>query len=332
MTIRVGINGFGRIGRNVFRAARAAGADIDFVAVNDLGDLATMAHLLKYDSAQGNLDAEVVVGENTITVDGDEIKVTSERNPQDLRWGDLGVDVVVESTGIFKSRDQAAMHLEAGASRVLISAPSPDADLSVVFGYNHTDFDPDKHKVLSNASCTTNCFVPMVKVLEDAFGLDKGLMTTIHAYTGTQNLVDGPHKDLRRARGAATNLIPTSTGSAKATQAVMDMQGQLDAIAVRVPLAAGSLTDFVANVERDVTAEEVNAAFAAAASDGPLAHVLDYTEEPLVSSDIVGSSASCIFDSGLTRCIGNMVKIAGWYDNETGYSNRLVDLILHTAG
>lgn len=332
MAIRVGINGFGRIGRNVFRAARASGADIDFVAVNDLGDLATVAHLLKYDSSQGNLDADVIVGDASITVDGDEIKVLSERNPKDLPWADLGVDVVVESTGVFKTREKAGMHLEAGAPLVLISAPSPDSDLSVVFGYNHTDFDSAKHQVLSNASCTTNCFVPMVKVLEDAFGLEKGLMTTIHAYTGTQNLVDGPHKDLRRARAGAINLIPTSTGSAKATQAVMDMQGQLDAIAVRVPLAAGSLTDFVANVGREVTADEVNAAFLAASTEGPLAHVLEYTDEPLVSSDIVGSPASCVFDSGMTRSIGNMVKILGWYDNETGYSNRLVDLILHTAG
>src|SRR5690606_35868256 len=272
MTIRVGINGFGRIGRNLFRAAKASGAPIDFVAVNDLGDLKTMAHLLKYDSVLGILPYDVKVSKNGITVDGDELTVLSERNPADLPWGDLGVDVVVESTGIFTAPDQAAAHPEAGAPPVVAAAPSDGADATFVYGVNHKTFNPRNHKVVSNASCTTNCFVPLVKVLDDAFGVEQGLMTTIHAYTGDQSIVDGPHKDLRRARAAAINIVPTSTGAARATGLVLDaMQGRLDGQAVRVPVPDGSLTDFTAVLGREVTAEEVNEAFKAAAESGPLA-------------------------------------------------------------
>jgi glyceraldehyde 3-phosphate dehydrogenase len=329
MTIRVGINGFGRIGRNFFRAARKQGADIDFVAVNDLGSIDTMAHLLRRDSVLGPLDAEVTVGDDSIVVDGDAIKVLATRDPKDLPWGDLGVDVVIESTGFFASRDAAAAHLDAGAPFVIVSAPCKEADATFVVGVNDDTFDADKHKVVSNASCTTNCFVPMVQVLDEAFGLEKGLMTTIHAYTGDQALVDGPHSDLRRARGAAINIIPTSTGAARATGLVLEeMQGRLDGIALRVPIPDGSITDFVGTLNREVTAEEINAAFEKAGSNGPLADVLDYSEEPLVSSDIVGSPASCTIDSGLTMAVGNLVKVCGWYDNEWGYSNRLVDLSL----
>jgi glyceraldehyde 3-phosphate dehydrogenase (phosphorylating) len=328
MTIRVGINGFGRIGRNFFRAANLAGADIDFVAVNDLGSVETMAHLLKYDSVLGRLDREVQVAEDGIKVDGDTLRVLAVRDPKDLPWGDLGVDVVVESTGIFTSRDAAAAHLDAGAPYVVVSAPSKGADATFVVGVNDGDFDPAQHKVVSNASCTTNCFVPMVKVLDDAFGVDKGLMNTIHAYTGDQMLVDGPHKDLRRARAAAINLVPTSTGAARATGLVLEsMQGRLDGQSVRAPVPDGSLTDFTGVLSREVTVDEVNEAYAAAAQSGPLADVLDFSTEPLVSSDIVGSRASCTFDSLLTQTIGNLVKVFGWYDNEWGYSNRLVDIV-----
>jgi len=332
MAIRVGINGFGRIGRNFFRAAKKQGADIDFVALNDLGDLETMAHLLKYDSVHGKLPYDVKVGKDAIVVDGDELKVLSQRDPGELPWGDLGVDVVIESTGFFTKRDLAAKHLDAGAPRVIISAPCGDADKTFVYGVNQGDFNADEHLVVSNASCTTNCFVPMIKVLDDAFGVEKGLMTTVHGYTGDQAIVDGPHKDLRRARAAAVNIVPTSTGAARATGLVLEhMVGQLDGIAMRVPVPDGSLTDFVGNLKKDVTVDEVNAAFKAAADSGDLASVLDYTDEPLVSSDIIGTAASCTFDSGLTLAMGNMVKIAGWYDNEWGYSNRLVDLVLHTS-
>ena len=327
MTIRVGINGFGRIGRNFFRAAKKTGADIDFVAVNDLGSVDTMAHLLKYDSVLGRLDHEIQVADDGIKIDGDTLKVLAVRDPKELPWGDLGVDVVVESTGIFTSRDKAAAHLEGGAPYVIVSAPSSGADATFVMGVNDDTFDGAAHKVVSNASCTTNCFVPMVKILDDAFGVERGLMNTVHAYTGDQSLVDGPHKDLRRARAAAINIIPTSTGAARATGLVLEaMQGKLDGQSLRVPVPDGSITDFTGVLSREVTTDEVNEAFKAAAESGPLAGVVDYSEAPLVSSDIVGSPASCTYDSQLTQAIGNLVKVFGWYDNEWGYSNRLVDL------
>jgi glyceraldehyde 3-phosphate dehydrogenase len=328
MTIRVGVNGFGRIGRNFFRAAKKAGADIDFVAVNDLGSVAAMAHLLKYDSVMGRFDGDVSVHKDGISVNGDVLKVLAYRNPAELPWGDLGVDVVVESTGIFTSREKAALHLEAGAPRVIVSAPSDGADATFVVGVNDDTFDPANHLVVSNASCTTNCFVPMVKVLDDAFGVEKGLMNTIHSYTGDQMLVDGPHSDMRRARAAAVNIVPTSTGAARATGLVLQsMKGRLDGTSLRVPTPDGSITDFTAILKRDVTVEEINAAFKKAAARGPLAKVLEYSEAPLVSSDIVGSPASCTVDAGLTMAMGNLVKVCGWYDNEWGYSNRLVDLV-----
>jgi glyceraldehyde 3-phosphate dehydrogenase len=326
MTVRVGINGFGRIGRSLFRAAKQSGADLDFVAVNDLGSLDTMAHLLKYDSVLGILPTEITVTKDGISVDGDVLKVLSVRDPADLPWGDLGVDVVIESTGFFTSRDAAAANLAAGAKVVIISAPGKEADATFVYGVNHEDFDPAKDKVISAASCTTNCFVPMVKVLDDAFGVEKGLMTTVHAYTGDQMLVDGPHKDLRRARSAAINIVPTSTGAARATALVLaSMKGKLDGTSLRVPVPTGSITDFNAMLSRDASVDDVNAAFKAAA-DGPLKGVLEYTDAPIVSSDIVTNPHSCIFDSELTMSLGNLVKVLGWYDNEWGYSNRLVDL------
>ena len=327
MTIRVGINGFGRIGRNFFRAVKQQGADIDFVAANDLGSVDTMAHLLKYDSVMGRLDSEVKVSEGGITVDGDEIKILAERDPAKLPWGDLGVDVVIESTGFFTDRAKAAAHVEAGAPRVIVSAPATNADATFVVGVNEDTFDPANHIVVSNASCTTNCFVPMIKVLDDAFGVEKGLMNTIHAYTGDQQLVDGPHSDLRRARAAAVNIVPTSTGAARATGLVLQaMQGRLDGTSLRVPVPTGSVTDFTGVLKQDVTVDAVNEAFAAAAADGRLKGVLAYSAEPLVSSDIVGTPYSVTFDSGLTMTMGNLVKVLGWYDNEWGYSNRLVDL------
>ncbi|MEM8905808.1 MAG: type I glyceraldehyde-3-phosphate dehydrogenase [Actinomycetota bacterium] len=327
MTIRVGINGFGRIGRNFFRAARAQGADLDLVAINDLGSLETMAHLLKYDTVHGKLDGEVSVDGDALVVDGDRFGVLAVRDPKELPWGDLGVDVVIESTGIFTARDKAAYHLDAGAPRVIVSAPSSGADATFVVGVNHDDFDPAAHQVISNASCTTNCFVPLVKVLDDAFGVQQGLMTTVHAYTGDQSIVDGPHKDLRRARAAAANIVPTSTGAARATSLVMQsMEGKLDGTALRVPIPDGSLTDFTAILSNEATVDEINAAYAAAASDGPLAGVLEYSEDPIVSSDIVGNPSSCVFDAPLTMSQGNLVKVCGWYDNEMGYSHRLVDL------
>jgi glyceraldehyde 3-phosphate dehydrogenase len=328
MTVRVGINGFGRIGRNFFRAAKEIGADLEFVAVNDLGSVETMAHLLKYDSVLGRFPKDVQVNEEGIDVDGQTLKVLAERDPKALSWDSLGVDVVVESTGVFTSRDAAAAHLEAGAPFVIVSAPSSGADATFVIGVNADTFDPEQHKVVSNASCTTNCFVPMVKVLDDAFGIENGLMTTIHAYTGDQMLVDGPHKDLRRARAAAINMVPSSTGAARATGLVLDaMQGRLDGQAVRVPVADGSLTDFTVRLSREVTKDEVNEAFEKAAASGPLASVLEYSSEPLVSQDVVGSPASCVFDSQLTQTMGDLVKVFGWYDNEWGYSHRLVDLV-----
>jgi glyceraldehyde 3-phosphate dehydrogenase len=329
MTVRVGINGFGRIGRNFFRAAKARNADIDFVAVNDLGSLDVMAHLLARDSVVGAYPGTIEVADDGITVDGDTLKVVSHRDPAEIPWGELGVDVVVESTGIFTDRDAAAAHLAGGAPRVIVSAPSNGADATFVVGVNDDTFDPAQHIVVSNASCTTNCFVPLIKVLDDAFGVQKGLMNTIHAYTGDQMLVDGPHKDLRRARAAAVNIVPTSTGAARATGLVLQsMQGRLDGTSLRVPVPTGSITDFVGVLDQDVTVDDVNAAFAAAASSGPLEGILAYSEEPLVSSDIVGSPYSSIFDSGLTMAMGNLVKVLSWYDNEAGYSNRLVDLSL----
>ena len=331
MTVRVGINGFGRIGRNFFRAIAARGADIEIVAVNDLGSLKTMAHLLKYDSVLGVLPNTIVAVEGGISVDGKVLKVLTERDPKALPWGALGVDLVIESTGIFTDREKAAMHLEGGAPLVIVSAPSNGADATIVYGVNHNDFQRGTHKVISNASCTTNCFVPMVKVLDDAFGVENGLMTTIHAYTGDQSLVDGPHSDLRRARGAAINIVPTSTGAARATSLVLEsMKGKLDGTSLRVPVPTGSITDFVANLKKPATVDEINAAFKAAAA-GPLKGILEYTDAPIVSSDIVTNSHSCIFDSDLTMSMGSLVKVLGWYDNEWGYSNRLVDLALHVA-
>ena len=331
MTVRVGINGFGRIGRNFFRAIAARDADIEIVAVNDLGSLKTMAHLLKYDSVLGVLPNTIEAVEGGISVDGQVLKVLTERDPKALPWGALGVDLVIESTGIFTDRDKAAMHLEGGAPLVIVSAPSNGADATIVYGVNHNDFQRGTHKVISNASCTTNCFVPMVKVLDDAFGVENGLMTTIHAYTGDQSLVDGPHSDLRRARGAAINIVPTSTGAARATSLVLEsMKGKLDGTSLRVPVPTGSITDFVANLKKPASVEEINAAFKAAA-DGPLKGILEYTDAPIVSSDIVTNAHSCIFDSDLTMSMGSLVKVLGWYDNEWGYSNRLVDLALHVA-
>ena len=328
MAVRVAINGFGRIGRNFLRAAKKSGVALDLVAVNDLTTVDALAHLLKYDSVHGRLEHAVKVSKSGITVDGDEFLVLAERDPKKLPWGDLGVDIVVESTGFFTDRAQAAMHVEAGASRVVVSAPASGADATFVVGVNEDTFDPKSHVVVSNASCTTNCFVPMVKVLDDAFGIEKGLMTTVHAYTGDQMLVDGPHKDLRRARAAAVNITPSSTGAARATSLVLaSMKGRLDGQSLRVPLPDGSITDFTGLLKRDVTPDEVNAAFKAAAKKGRLSKVLEYSEEPLVSSDIVGSPFSCTFDSQLTQSIGNLVKVFGWYDNEWGYSNRLVDLV-----
>ena len=288
-----------------------------------------MAHLLQNDSVMGRYPGKVSVSDDGIVVDGDTIKILAERDPKALPWNDLGVDVVVESTGFFTDRDKAAAHLDAGAPRVIVSAPATNADATFVVGVNDDTFDPETHKVMSNASCTTNCFVPMIKVLDDAFGVEKGLMTTVHAYTGDQALVDGPHSDLRRARSAAINIIPTSTGAARATGLVLEaMKGKLDGTSLRVPVPDGSITDFVGVLKQDVTVDEINAAYRAAAESGPLSKVLVYSEDPLVSSDIVGSPASCTFDSKLTMAMGNLVKVLGWYDNEWGYSNRLVDLVV----
>jgi glyceraldehyde 3-phosphate dehydrogenase len=331
MAIKVGINGFGRIGRNIMRAALAH-TDVDIVAVNDITDAATLAHLLKYDSVLGTLPNTIVATETGISVDGDELRVLQERDPKKLPWGDLGVDLVIESTGFFTKRDTAAFHLEGGAPLVIVSAPCDGADATFVYGVNHTDFDFAKQKVISNASCTTNCFVPMVKVLDDAFGVEQGLMQTVHAYTGDQQLVDGPHSDLRRARGAAINIIPTSTGAARATSLVLSsMKGKLDGTSLRVPVPTGSIVDFTANLSKSATVEQLNAAFKAAAGSGPLQGILRYTEDPIVSSDIQGDPHSCIFDSGLTASMGKLVKILGWYDNEWGYSNRLIDTALYAG-
>ena len=332
MTVRVGINGFGRIGRNFFRAAKQRGVDIDFVAVNDLGSLDTMAHLLKYDSVLGMLPNTIKAHKHGISVDGDVLKVLSERDPKALPWGELGVDLVIESTGIFTKRETAAYHLEGGAPLVMVSAPCDGADATIVYGVNHKDFDFKTHKVISNASCTTNCFVPLVKVLDDNFGVEQGLMQTVHAYTGDQMLVDGPHNDLRRARAAAINIIPTSTGAARATSLVLTaMKGKLDGTSLRVPVATGSLVDFTANLKKAATVDQINAVFKKAASSGPLKGILRYCDDPIVSSDIVTDPHSSIFDSGLTMSMGTMVKVLAWYDNEWGYSNRLVDTALYVG-
>ena len=326
MSVRVGINGFGRIGRSFWRAAQVKPSDIEIVAVNDLGDRNTMAHLLKYDSVMGVLPNTIAAVDDGIAVDGKVLKVLSERDPSKLPWKSLGVDVVVESTGFFTERGKAAAHLAAGARVVVISAPATGADATFVVGVNHHDFDAKKHQVVSNASCTTNCFVPLVKVLDDAFGVINGMMTTVHAYTGDQMLVDGPHKDLRRARGAAINITPTSTGAARATSLVMAaMKGKLDGTALRVPVPTGSITDFVANLKTAASVADINAAFQAAASES-LKGVLEYCTAPIVSSDIVGNPHSCVYDADLTMSMGTLVKVLGWYDNEWGYSNRLVDL------
>jgi glyceraldehyde 3-phosphate dehydrogenase len=327
MAVRVGINGFGRIGRNFFRAALKSDADVEVVGVNDLIPASTNAHLLRYDSTHGRLGLEVSCDDDSITVDGKTFKVFSERDPKALPWGDLGVDVVVESTGIFTDGTKAAAHIEGGAPRVLISAPATNVDGTFVIGVNDGDFDGSKHKIVSNASCTTNCFVPMIKVLDDAFGVEKGLMTTVHAYTNDQNLQDLAHKDLRRGRAAAANIVPSATGAARATSLVLTaMKGKLDGTALRVPVQDGSITDFTGILSREVTVEEINEAFRAASESGPLSKVLVYTEDPIVSSDIVGSPASCTFDSLLTMAMGSMVKVFGWYDNEWGYSTRLVEM------
>ncbi|MFF2526203.1 type I glyceraldehyde-3-phosphate dehydrogenase [Streptomyces liangshanensis] len=326
MTIRVGINGFGRIGRNYFRALLEQGADIEIVAVNDLGDTATTAHLLKYDTILGRLKAQVTHTADTITVDGHTIKVLSERNPADIPWGELGVDIVIESTGIFTKKADAAKHLAGGAKKVLISAPAKDEDITIVMGVNENKYVAADHHVISNASCTTNCVAPMAKVLLENFGIVKGMMTTVHAYTNDQRILDFPHSDLRRARAAAENIIPTTTGAAKATALVIpELAGKLDGIAMRVPVPTGSVTDLVVELEREVTKDEVNAAFQKAA-EGQHKGILDYTEDAIVSSDIVNWPASCTFDSSLTMVQGKSVKVIGWYDNEWGYSNRLVDL------
>jgi glyceraldehyde 3-phosphate dehydrogenase len=331
VTVRVGINGFGRIGRNFFRAVQASGADLDIVAANDLGDVATMAHLLKYDSILGRYPEPVRTTEDGIQVGDRTLKILAERDPAALPWADLGIDVVIESTGLFTKAAAARKHVDAGAKKVIISAPASDEDVTIVMGVNEGAYDSSKHTIISNASCTTNCLGPLAKVLDDAVGIQRGLMTTIHAYTQDQNLQDGPHKDLRRARAAAINIVPTSTGAAKAIGLVLpQLSGKLDGYALRVPVPTGSATDLTVTASRDTSVEEVNAAYQAAA-DGPFKGILTYTEDPIVSTDIITDPASCIFDSGLTKVIGNQVKVVGWYDNEWGYSNRLADLTLYVG-
>jgi glyceraldehyde 3-phosphate dehydrogenase len=326
MTVKIGINGFGRIGRNFFRAAKRKGAELDFVAVNDITDAGTLAHLLKYDSVLGNLDAEIKATGEGISVDGDEFRVIAERDPGALPWKELGVEVVVESTGLFTDRDNAEKHLSAGAQKVIISAPAKGEDVTIVLGVNGEDYDPNTHHLISNASCTTNCVVPMAAVLDEAFGIDRALMTTCHAYTNDQNLLDLPHKDLRRARAAAINIVPASTGAAKATSlAIPKLKGKMDGMAFRVPVPDGSVTDLVCLLDGEPSVEQVNEAFRTAA-DGRLEGIVKYTEDPLVSSDVVGDPHSCVFDSLSTMAVGNLVKVIGWYDNEWGYSNRLVEL------
>lgn len=331
MTVRVGINGFGRIGRNFFRAARAAGADIEIVAVNDLTDNKTLATLLKYDSILGRLDADVTFDDDAIHVGDQKIVAFAERDPAQLDWAGLDVDVVVESTGFFTDATKAKAHIDGGAKKVIISAPAKNEDITIVMGVNHELYDSSAHTVISNASCTTNCLAPMAKALNDALGIERGLMTTIHAYTQDQNLQDAPHSDLRRARAAALNVVPTSTGAAKAVSLVLpELKGKLDGYALRVPVPTGSATDLTFTASRETTVEEVNE-IVKAASEGAMKGFLTYTEDPIVSSDIVTDPASCIFDSGLTKVIGDQVKVVGWYDNEWGYSNRLVDLITHVG-
>ena len=327
MTTRIGINGFGRIGRNYFRAALAQGADVEIVAVNDLTSPEALAHLLKYDSVGGRLSVSVDVVDGHLVVDGKTITVLAERDPANLPWAELGVDIVIESTGFFTKAAAAQKHIDAGAKKVLISAPASDEDITIVMGVNDELYEPASHHIISNASCTTNCLGPLAKVLNDNFGLERGLMTTIHAYTADQNLQDGPHSDLRRARAAAINMVPTSTGAAKAIGLVLpELKGKLDGYAIRVPVPTGSATDLTVTVSREVTVEEVNAALKAASETEQFKGILSYTADPIVSSDIVGDPSSSIFDSGLTKVIGNQVKVVSWYDNEWGYSNRLVDL------
>jgi glyceraldehyde 3-phosphate dehydrogenase len=327
MTVRIGINGFGRIGRTFVRRSLEL-ADIEVVAVNDVTDARTLAHLLDFDSTYGRIDAEITHTGDSISVDGKPITVLSRRDPAAIDWGALGADIVIESTGKFRAREDAALHLKGGARKVLLSAPGKNADLTVVVGVNDGEYDPQRHDVISNASCTTNCVAPMAKVLNDAFGVQRGFMTTIHAYTGDQMLLDGPHKDLRRARSAAVSMVPTTTGAAKATgEVIPELAGRLDGVAVRVPVPDGSLTDLTAVLARDVSAAEVNGAFEAAAA-GPMAGILHYSTDPLVSRDIVGDPASCVFDSGLTQAAGSLAKVFGWYDNEWGYTCRLADLAL----
>lgn len=327
MTIRVGINGFGRIGRNFFRAIRSQGADIEVVGINDLTDNKTLSVLLKNDSVMGRLDAEIEYDDESITVDGKRIAVSAEREPKNLKWGELGADIVIESTGFFTDAEAAKAHIEAGAKKVIISAPAKNEDATFVVGVNHTDYDPENHHIISNASCTTNCLAPLAKTLDEEFGIVKGLMTTVHAYTGDQRLHDAPHKDLRRARAAAVNLVPTSTGAAKAVSLVLpQLKGKLDGYAVRVPVITGSLTDLTFEAEKPVTVEAVNAALKKAA-ENELKGIAKYSDDaPLVSTDIVGDPHSSVFDSGLTKVIDNQVKVVSWYDNEWGYSCRLVDL------
>ena len=331
MTVRVGINGFGRIGRNFFRAVLASGADIEIVGVNDLTDNKTLAHLLKYDSILGRLDGEVSYTENSITAGGQTFHASAERDPSALDWKGLGADIVIESTGFFTDATKAKAHIDAGAKKVIISAPAKNEDITIVMGVNDGDYDADKHTIISNASCTTNCLAPMAKALNDGLGIVKGLMTTIHAYTQDQNLQDAPHKDLRRARAAALNIVPTTTGAAKAVSLVLpELKGKLDGYALRVPTPTGSATDLTFEAGRETTVEEVNEIVRKAA-EGPLKGYLVYTDDPIVSKDIETDPASCIFDSGLTKVIGNQVKVVGWYDNEWGYSNRLVDLVNHVG-
>ena len=328
MSLKAGINGFGRIGRNVFRAAYERGTEIEWVGVNDIADTKTLAHLLKFDSIMGPFPGEVEAGDGALLVDGKELKVFAERDPGDLPWGDVGAEVVIESTGFFNDRDSAAKHLAAGAQKVIITAPAKGPDVTLVLGVNDDAYDAGAHEVISNASCTTNCLAPVAKVLNDVFGIEHGVMTTIHAYTSDQRLQDAPHKDLRRARAAAINLVPTSTGAAKAIGVVIpELDGKLNGIAVRAPVVTGSVVDLVCRVERDTSVEEVNAAFAERADSGPLEGILEYSEDPLVSSDVVTSPYSSVFDSGLTMVVdGRLVKTVSWYDNEWGYSNRIVDL------
>ena len=331
MTVRVGINGFGRIGRNFYRAAQAAGADFEIVAVNDLTDNKTLAHLLKYDSILGRLAEDVSNDEGSITVGDKKIVAFEERDPAKLDWASVGADIVIESTGFFTDATKAKAHIDGGAKKVIISAPAKNEDVTIVMGVNHETYDAAAHTVISNASCTTNCLAPMAKALNDALGIEKGLMTTIHAYTQDQNLQDAPHSDLRRARAAAINIVPTSTGAAKAVSLVLpELKGKLDGFALRVPVPTGSATDLTFTASRETTVEEVNQIIKDAA-EGPLKGYLVYTEDPIVSSDIVTDPASCVFDSGLTKVIGDQVKVIGWYDNEWGYSNRLVDLVAHVG-